>query len=160
MKKTIILVLLVLALAIVPAMADDHGAGHSKIGTILGRGIFVTYGFPGGGSNEVNVFVGSDWNFNYLSLGANYLFRMVDIDIEGETFPLSLGPQADVRIPLNGGDLSMGILADLRWEYTFKFPLNLFIELGLGVDLNFGNNVSLGFGWVAGLGVRYVFGMN
>jgi hypothetical protein len=159
-KKTIILVLLVLSLAIVPAMAEENGAGHSKIGTILGRGLFVTYGFPGGGSNEINVFVGSDWNFNYLSLGANYLFRMVDIDIEGETFPLSLGPQADIRIPLNGSSLKLGILADLRWEYTFKFPLNLFIEVGLGLDLDFGNNVNLGFGWDAGIGIRYVFGMN
>jgi hypothetical protein len=159
-KKSIILVLLVLALGIVPAMAEENGAGHSKLGTILGKGIFVTYGFPGGGSNEINIFAGTNWSIDYLSAGANYLFRIVDIDIEGETFPLSLGPQADIKIPFNGGDLSLGILADLRWEYTFKFPLNLFIEVGLGVDLNFGNNVNLDFGWDAGLGVRYVFGMN
>jgi hypothetical protein len=159
-KKSIILVLLVLALAIVPAMAEENGAGHSKLGTILGKGIFVTYGFPGGGSNEINVFAGTDWGINYLSVGGNYLFRMVDIDIEGEIFPLSLGPQADVRIPLGGSSLGMSILADLRWEYTFKFPLNLFIEVGLGLDLDFGGNTNLSFGWDAGLGVRYVFGMN
>lgn len=160
MKKTVILVLLVFALAIVPAMAGDNGAGHSKLGTILGQGVFVTYGFPGGGKNEVNVFAGTDWGINYLSAGANYLFHMVDINIEGETFPLTFGPQADIRIPFNSSkDFKLGILADLRWEYTFKFPLNLFIELGLGIDLNLGNKVNLDFGWQAGLGVRYVFGM-
>ncbi len=97
MKKSIILVFLVLALAIVPAMAEDHGAGHSKIGTILGNGVFVIYGFPGGGSNEINVFAGTDWNVNYLSLGANYLFRMADINIEGEIFPLSAVPDSRSR---------------------------------------------------------------
>ena len=91
-------------------------------------------------------------------VGANLLFKLVDVNIEGETLPLSIGPQADVRIPLNNfSNLGMGILADLRWEYTFNFPLNLFIEIGLGLDLDFGNNVNLGFGWQGGLGVRYVF---
>ena len=158
MKKLVILVLIIAAFVVAPVMAEDHGAGRSKLGTILGRGVFVTYGFPGGGKNEINVFAGTDWGINYLSLGANYLFRMADINIEGEIFPLSLGPQADIRIPFNNSNnLKLGLLADLRWEYTFNFPLNLFIELGLGVDLDFGNSVNLDFGWDAGLGVRYVF---
>ncbi len=158
MKKSIILLLLIVVLAVVPAMAVDNGAGRSKLGTILGKGVFVTYGIPMGEATELNVFAGTDWNINYIDVGANLLFKLVDVDIEGETFPLSLGPQANVRIPFNDNkNFGMGILADLRWEYTFSFPLNLFIEIGLGLDLDFGNTVDLGFGWEGGLGVRYVF---
>ena len=158
MKKSIVLLLLIVALAVVPVMAEDHGAGRSKLGTILGKGVFVTYGIPTGEATELNMFVGTDWSINYIDLGANLLFKLVDVNIEGETFPLSLGPQADVRIPFNNSsNIGLGILADLRWEYTFNFPLNLFIEIGLGIDMDFGNTVNMDFGWDGGLGVRYVF---
>ena len=157
MRKTIALVLMITIIAIIPVMAGDHGAGRSKLGTILGRGVFVTYGIPTGEVAELNIFAGTDWYITYIDVGANYLFRLVDVNIQGEIFPLSLGPQADVAINFDDS-IDLGILADLRWEYTFKFPLNLFIELGLGINMGFyDDGVSLNFGWQGGLGIRYVF---
>ena len=158
MKKWIILVLLAAALAVAPVMAADNGAGKTKVGTILGRGLFVTAGFPMGKTTELNVYVGTSWNFYSVTVGANFLFKLVDINIEGETFPLSLGPQVDVSFGYYGGGVVLGVFADLRWEYTFNFPLNLFIEIGPGIDIAMYNGGSaMGFGWRGGLGVRYVF---
>ncbi len=157
MKKLIILVLLVAALAAAPVMAADNGAGKTKVGTILGRGFFATAGFPMGKTTELNVYAGTGWNFDVVTLGANFLFTLVDIDIEGETFPLSLGPQADISFGYYSG-VVLGVFADLRWEYTFDFPLNLFIEVGPGIDIHmFDGGASMRFGWRGGLGVRYVF---
>jgi len=157
MKKLIILVVLFAALAVAPVLAADNGAGRTKAGTILGRGFFATAGFPMGGKNELNVYAGAGWNFNAVTLGVNYLFRLVDIDIEGETFPLSLGPQVDISFG-NYSGVVLGILADLRWEYTFNFPLNLFIEFGPGIDMHmYSSGTFVDFGWRGGLGVRYVF---
>ena len=155
MKRLIVLVLLIAALAVAPVLAADNGAGRTKAGTILGRGFFATAGFPMGKKTELNVYAGTGWNFNEVTLGVNYLFRLVDINIEGEIFPLSLGPQADVSFGNGGVDL--GIFADLRWEYTFNFPLNLFIEIGPGINIRMDNDASMRFGWRGGLGVRYVF---
>jgi len=157
MKKLIILVALIAALAVAPVLAADNGAGRTKVGTILGRGLFATAGFPMGQKNELNVYAGTGWNFYGVTLGANYLFRLVDIDIEGETFPLSLGPQVDLTFGSFGG-VVLGIFADLRWEYTFDFPLNLFLEFGPGIDMYMYNGGTfMEFGWRGGLGARYVF---
>ena len=157
MKKLIVLVLLIAALAVAPVLAADNGAGRTKAGTILGRGFFATAGFPMGKTTELNVYAGTGWNFNEVTLGANYLFRLVDIDIEGETFPLSLGPQADISFGYYNG-VVLGVFADLRWEYTFDFPLNLFIEIGPGIDIAMYNGgTTMDFGWRGGLGARYVF---
>ena len=156
MKKLIVLILLITALAVAPVLAADNGAGRIKAGTILGRGLFATAGFPMGKTTELNAYVGAGWNFNNVTIGANFLFTLVDINIEGETFPLSLGPQVDLSFGSSGG-VGIGIFADLRWEYTFTFPLNLFIEIGPGVDMWMYNGTTARFGWRGGLGVRYVF---
>ena len=156
MKKLIVLVLLITALAVSPVLAADHGAGRTKVGVVLGRGLFATAGFPMGKTTELNVYAGAGWNFKTVTLGANFLFTLVDINIEGETFPLSLGPQVDISFGSASG-VGLGIFADLRWEYTFNFPLNLFIEFGPGVDMWLSNDSTVRFGWRGGLGVRYVF---
>lgn len=163
MKKRILILTIILLVVSLPLMAEDFGqgrdmgAGHTKVGTILGRGFFGTVGFDSGGATEINVHAGTGWNFNYINIGANILFTMVDINIEGQIFPLSIGPQVDVTF--GGGGFDLAILAMVRWEYTFWFPLNLFIEVGPGVGLNFNNGVGAYFDWRGGVGVRYVFGM-
>lgn len=163
-KRIIILALIVLAVAM-PAMATDYGSGKTKAGVILGNSFNATIGFDTGGVTEWNIIAGSNYNFSYFWVGANVLFTLADINIEGETFPLSFGPQASVGWwgAYGYGGMYVDVLAMLRWEYTFNFPLNLFIEFGAGLGMNFGdyytNNLYLDFAYRAGLGVRYVFGM-
>ena len=161
-KKRIIILLLIALVIALPAMADgkgagqDMGAGKSKLGTIIGRGLFVTYGFDVGKATEINIHGGVGWNFYSFTVGANMLFTLVDINIEDQIFPLSLGPQVDLTF--GNGYINMGVFAVLRWEYTFWFPLNLFVEVGPGINFNF-NGFNPSFDWRGGVGVRYVFGM-
>lgn len=160
MKKVIMLIIVIAALAI-PAMAGDNGQGRTKAGALFGypTGVAATIGFPIGSSTEVNGIVGFGWNFNYLAAGANFLWTLWEPVIEGETFPLSLGPEAIVFVPLNNHSiLGLGIYANLRWEYTFDFPLNLFVEAGLGADIFFWDSGTVaGFDAKGGVGARYVF---
>ena len=183
MKKALLAVLLVIIFA-APLSAVDYGEGRMKLGAILGYPIGATFGLPLGGGPEMNLFAGYDfqnwYTFKYRTalfstvfnrfitgtnssgafyLGGNVLFTLVDIDIEGSTFPLSLGPQVGVSINGNGdGNVRLDLMANLRWEYTFSFPLNLFVELGMGAGINFNfKPLPVQFRVNGGLGVRYVF---
>lgn len=92
-----------------------------------------------------------------LYLGANLLFNLVDIGIEGESFPLSLGPHVGVSINFEG-NVRIDALANLRWEYTFNIPLNLFVDVGLGMGINTKNkNRTVQFSGLFLTGIRYVF---
>ena len=92
-----------------------------------------------------------------LYLGANLLFNLVDIGIEGESFPLSLGPHVGVSINFEG-NVRIDALANLRWEYTFNIPLNLFVDVGLGMGINTNNkNRTVQFSGLFLTGIRYVF---
>ena len=118
MKKVMMLILVIAALAI-PAMAADNGQGKMKAGGLFGypSGVAATIGVPIGNTTELNGIVGFGWNFNYLAAGANFLWTLWEPEIEGETFPLSLGPEAIVFVPLNNAEiLGLGVYADLRWE--------------------------------------------
>lgn len=98
-------------------------------------------------------------NSGAFYMGGNFLFTLVDINIKGSTFPLSLGPQAGVSINGNGNrNVRLDLMADLRWEYTFSFPLNLFVELAMGAGFNFNFKPEpVEFRVSGGAGVRYVF---
>ena len=93
--------------------------------------------------------------------GANLLFTLFKINVGGEIFPLSLGPQAAFSIWLDG-NVRVDVTAVLRLEYTFSTHLNAFIEGGTGAGFNIaGSNLTkmnspfpVSF---AGLGIRYIF---
>jgi hypothetical protein len=160
MKKILVMALFVLALS-TPLMAQ---AGSTKTGVILGYPVSATIGYHFTDATEINGFIGYSYyggHYYYsggLYLGGNFLFTLVNIDIGGEKFPLSLGPQLGVI--LGYGSVSLEAVADLRFEYTFRdFPLNLFAELGMGVGIySMGEPWGgVGFAVTGGLGVRYVF---
>ena len=182
MKKSLLSVLLVIILAS-PLTAVDYGEGRMKLGGVVGYPMLAAFGLPVGDAMELNVFLGYDFQnwYTYRNpflstisnlipgvgsrtsgafyLGGNFLFTLVDIDIDGSAFPLSLGPQAGVSINGNGeGNVRLDLMANLRWEYTFSFPLNLFVELGMGAGINFNFNlIPVQFRINSGVGVRYVF---
>ena len=183
MKKMLILAAVLLAVAL-PAMAEDFGrgrdmgSGKTKVGGIVGDGLTATIGFDNGKSGEFNIFAGYDYGysgFNMVQGGVNYLFTLANIDFGGQIFPLSLGPQVSIGYwwdPFNYFGLSdfnglyTEALAMLRWEYTFWFPMNVFVEFGAGLGIQFGETYSssetmhLGFAYSAGIGVRYVIGQD
>ena len=179
MKKSLLAAALVIILAS-PLTAVDYGEGRMKLGGVVGSPMLITFGLPVGDAMELNVFLGYDFHNKYtyrnplyslsfvenihsnsgaFYMGGNFLFTLVDINIKGSTFPLSLGPQAGVSINGNGNrNVRLDLMADLRWEYTFSFPLNLFVELAMGAGFNFNFKPEpVEFRVSGGAGVRYVF---
>ena len=186
MKKSLLSVLLVIILAS-PLTAVDYGEGRMKLGVVVGYPVLAAaFGYPVTDNMEFNAFFGFDYRNFYtkkvttrvpglipgildsftvegedvtgaLYLGANLLFNLVDIGIEGESFPLSLGPHVGVSINFEG-NVRIDALANLRWEYTFNIPLNLFVDVGLGMGINTNNkNRTVQFSGLFLTGIRYVF---
>ena len=123
--------------------------GRAKLGITLGYPMGVVFGYDFAESTEVNALVGT--RFNDLILGLNMLFTLVDIKIDGESFPLSLGPAVYLELSTT---FDMAVLAILRWEYTFKnIPLNLYVEGGPGLAFI----QDMQFRWTSAVAVRYVF---
>ncbi len=173
MKKGF-LVLVLIVLTVMPLIA---GEGNVKAGAVFGSPTALTAGFRLSDLMEVNALLGIGWGSggSYYGgagflVGANLLFTVVHIDINGQDFPLSLGPQVHFNI----GTYGMGIdaLFDVRWEYTFEnIPLNLFVEVGGGInwftytgDYKFLNDApynstynAVNFKFLGTVGVRYVF---
>ena len=179
MKKILILALLVVPLAS-PAMAEDYGKGRTKIGVILGSPVLVNAGFPLGKAAEFNILAGYAYStnywevfqegplstFNHIYAGANLLLHLLDVNfrwMDGEKIYslISFGPQAAVSFGLDG-NFRIDALVNARWEHTLSYPLNIFLEYGFGVGINFDNTIRnpiLPPRFVAtfGAGFRYVF---
>ncbi len=174
-KRLIIFVLVAIAIAF-PAMANpyatgvDNGADLMKFGAYVGSPLLATAGFEfNDGGMEINVHAGYSYGYyggyygyyGYYGgfiVGANALFTIAEINFGGGIFPMAIGPQVDLRIGY-GGSLGLDVLAVWRWEYTFWFPLNVYIQFGGGLGVDFGSSKPFGFAWTSGVGARYVFGM-
>ena len=136
MKRALLFSVMILVLAL-PAMA---GEGDLKVGVVAGQPTGATIGYHFSDMIELNGIVG--FGFGYysslaFSAGANLLFTVYTFDIGGLEFPLSVGPQVMVNLGLNPLVDLFGVdgVVDIRFEHTFEdFPLNLFVELGLGVQ--------------------------
>ncbi len=168
MKKYLLLGVLVLLLTL-PVMADENGF---KLGLMGGQPTGVTAGYRFSDLMELNGIVGFGFGWygsSAITVGANLLFTVYTFDFGGHKFPLSIGPQATVSFGLNNYYDIFGFdtVADIRLEHTFEdFPLNLFTEIGFGIEYYsykwdvLGTNYKddyMGFQITGAVGARYVF---
>jgi len=124
-----------------------------KAGVILGYPTGLTAGWRLSDVLELN-FVAATHYYD-ITLGVAPMFTIVNLDIKGEDFPISIGPAVYANIGWYR-PFSMDVLFNARVEYSFaKIPLNLFVEGGAGVGITFGHGV--GFQGSGALGVRYIF---
>lgn len=130
-------------------LVNKRADENLKAGLALGYPFGVTAGYRFSNYFELNGLIGS--NFDDLALGVSGLFTVVNIDIAGEQFPLSIGPSFYSYF---GDKYKFDALATARLEYSFKeIPVNLFVEAGAGIRL-------IKFADWAGtwaLGIRYIF---
>ncbi|MBB6482635.1 hypothetical protein [Spirochaeta isovalerica] len=124
-----------------------------KAGVVLGYPTGLTAGWRLGEVMELN-FVAATHYYD-ITIGVAPMFTLVSFDIQGQKFPLSIGPAAYLNIGWYGG-LALDVLFNARVEYSFEeIPLNLFLEAGAGIAINFGGGIGpQGSG---ALGVRYIF---
>lgn len=162
--KKVLLVLTALILGTLSLSADDvktitmdnqRTDDKFKVGIVLGYPTGLTAGWRLSETIELN-FVAAT-HYSDFTLGFVPLFTIANLSIADEIFPLSIGPAAYLGLDWNG-DLNMDILGNVRIEYSFKeIPLNLFLEGGIGINLDFnGDNLVHPQGSGA-LGIRYIF---
>jgi len=151
MKK----VLFIVAILLLTTTSIFANEGKLKAGVILGYPTGLTAGWRPSDAFELNFIVAS--HYRDFTIGLSPMFTIATPDIEGERFPISVGPAVYLDIDWFGG-LDLDILGQVRMEYTFRdIPLNLFIEGGLGVKLDFDGVRLLYFHGSGALGIRYVF---
>lgn len=130
-------------------LGTKRGNEKLKAGLSLGYPVGFTAGYSFSNYFELNGLIGSD--YDDLTLGVSGLFTVVNIDIAGEKFPLSIGP---AFYNYFGEKYKLDALVFARLEYSFeKIPLNLFVEAGAGIRLRkFADKAGS-----CALGVRYIF---
>lgn len=163
MKKALIFCLILVALAgylsaeddVRTINLDDVDAGGVRAGFELGVPITgITAGYHMSEKLEVNLIVGSLLDFNSVALGGSVLYTLFNFEIQEQNLPLNLGPVAYCTIGSEYFGISAGALA--RIEYDFEFPLNLYFQSGMIVNIVKDENDPL-FNWPFALGVRYIF---
>lgn len=144
-------------------LAGRKHDGKIKAGVSLGYPIGLTAGYRFTDLFELNGTLG--WDYDSAMLGVNGLFTVAKLKVEGELFPLSVGPglywdvddhsHNDRDDKWHDHDHShLDLLCILRFEYDFEeIPLNLFVEGGAGVSVyeHFGPAGSFA------IGVRFIF---
>lgn len=156
MKKLIIFALAVLISAI--AVAQPR-----SIGGRFGYGAEVTYQHTVGKN-----FVELDLGYNYaraFNATAKYDFVVAQPQWTSEgTWRFYVGPGIFVGSDFNAKPLIFGISAQVGLEYTFKFPLQLSVDIMPTGGFCTGNSSGVVFnkaglfGFVPTIGVRYSFG--
>ncbi|MBN2658102.1 MAG: hypothetical protein JXR86_13665 [Spirochaetales bacterium] len=153
------------------SLSGQPAVGKLKMGVVVGTDNAYTLGIRTSDSFEINGVLGYGLNSRAAGflVGANALFTIADININGQIFPLSVGPAVNAIFgvgynPTNiytytslnslfGVDIEA--LALVRWEYSFQqIPINLFVEAGAG--LSFGS-FGFGFGFQSNFGARWIF---
>lgn len=114
----------------------------------------ITAGWKAGDGLELDATLGA-LNYNYLSLGAAAMISVVNLEMGGEIFPLKAGPFVYAGFGSRFFGLGAGAMA--RMEYTFDFPLNLYLEGGVMLEAFDLNDGGLPLGFPVSLGARYVF---
>ncbi|HQO39336.1 MAG TPA: hypothetical protein PK986_02600 [Spirochaetota bacterium] len=137
--------------------------GKVKAGVSLGYPIGLTAGYRFTELFELNGTLGTD--YDGFIFGGNGLFTIAKLKVEGELFPVSIGPGFNFAVEDNDhdnpsynddndSDLHLDILCILRFEYDFEeIPLNLFIEAGAGLR----TWDDLGPAGSFAVGVRFIF---
>ena len=123
---------------------------RAKLGVAIGKPWGLTFGYHFAKSFEGNFLVGSNFNVDGVTVGGSGLFTLINFDIANQVFPFSLGPAAYFNF---FDTFNIDALGVARFEYTFKIPLNLYIEGGAGINIL----DEIEFAWTAAVGVRYVF---
>lgn len=131
-------------------------AGKLKAGIAFGYPTGLTAGWRLSNTVEANLLLAT--NFLGFTVGVSPLFTIVNLEIEDEIFPISVGPAVNLNLGFLNSN-SLDILAMIRAEYSFvDIPLNLFLEGGLGVNIGLETSgEAINFGGSAALGVRYIF---
>ncbi len=159
MKRVLIFILLMSMFTVFAEKEVDtikldgnQTSGKFKAGLSLGYPSGLTAGWRATDNFEINFLIGT--NYEGFTVGISPLFTLVKFDIAEQIFPFSIGPAVNFNFIANNSN--MDILAVARIEYSFlNIPLNLFLEGGAGIKINFGENVQ--FAGSGALGVRYIF---
>jgi len=135
--------------------------GKLKAGVVLGYPWGITAGYRFSNFFELNGLIGND--YDDLTLGVNGLFTIFNLKISNEVFPFSVGPALYSHFDHHDGNSKnnsddhynkIDLLGIARMEYSFdEIPLNLFIEIGLGLEVVKFVDSAGSFG----IGVRYIF---
>lgn len=126
-----------------------------KIGLVLGYPTGLTAGLRGSDNFEMNFVLAT--HYTDLTLGLSPMFTIVNFDIAGEIFPMSIGPAAYLGVDFSGG-VDIDILGIVRFEYSFKkIPLNLFMEGGAGIKIDLGAAQVIKAQGSGAFGIRYIF---
>lgn len=137
--------------------------GKVKAGVSLGYPIGLTAGYRFTDIFELNGTLG--WDYDSAMLGMNGLFTVAKLKVEGELFPVSLGPALYWDVHDGSHDdphdkyyhhdhSHLDLLCILRFEYDFEeIPLNLFVEGGAGIRLL----EDIGPAGSFAIGVRFIF---
>jgi hypothetical protein len=135
----------------------EAGKDKLKLGLSLGYPLSgITAGWQLGKSLELDGVVGSGWNYNYIGLGLSTMFSLVDLKISEEIFPITIGPFGYAGVGTEFLGFSAGAM--VRFEYTFDFRLNLYLESGFSVNfMDMAENQDIPIGFPTSLGIRYIF---
>ena len=123
---------------------------RAKLGLAIGKPWGLVFGYHFTRTFEGNLLVGSDFDIDGVIVGGSGLFTLVNLKIGKELFPFSVGPAVYANFQSN---FNMDALGVARFEYTFKAPVNLYLEGGAGINIF----DDIAFAWTAAIGVRYVF---
>jgi len=152
--KRFLLAILLACAAGVPALADPGAVG---LGVFLGQPTGLTLGIDMNRSNWLDFkaawnFAAPQGGFNIILQGDYQLAFPGSLVIEGEDFVPYVGIGAEAAI----GDSSLDLGVHLPFGLAYRFrkaPIELFLELGLGLYLF----PATSFGVSGGLGIRYRF---
>jgi len=134
--------------------------GKLKAGLVLGYPFGITAGYRFSNFFELNGIFGS--NYSDFTLGFSGLFTVLNLKISREKFPVSVGPALYSNFDHHDENHKHGhddytkidLLGIARMEYDFdEIPLNLFIEIGLGIQVVRFTDFADSFG----IGARYIF---
>jgi len=162
MKRFIIFCLMVSFLFTIAAESDgiktidldNLEKGKVKAGLELAMPVTgLTAGYHMSEKMEFNLLIGSMLDFSQITLGANLMYTMVNLDIQDQIFPLNLGP---VFYATFGSEVWLSLGAELRLEYDFDFPLNLYVMSGLIYNISRDDGDDP-FSFPFGIGARYIF---
>jgi hypothetical protein len=129
-------------------------SGKIKAGISLGYPTGLTLGWRPSNYFEANLLLAT--NFEGITIGFSPLFTLVNLEVEEQIFPLSAGPS--INLNLGSKSQNLDILGLVRLEYSFKeIPLNLFLEGGMGINLELGSNAGISLAGSGALGIRYIF---
>lgn len=133
---------------------DNLEAGKLKVGLELAMPVSgITAGYHLSEKLEINALVGSMMDFSDLTLGANVMYTLANLNIQDQVLPLNLGP---VFYATFGSEIWLSIGAEVQVEYDFEFPLNVYVMSGCIYNITRAdgdNPINFPFG----IGARYIF---